>query len=65
MVNTDISPGAIAPKEEQFQKAQATSSPLLVSDLGWSAEEAKETRARLAALEEDWEAPGMEEYDSL
>jgi hypothetical protein len=45
MVNTDISPGAIAPKEEQFRKAQATSSPLLVSDLGWSAEEAKETRA--------------------
>ena len=65
MGDTDISPGAIAPKEEQFRKAQATSSPLLVSDLGWSAEEAKETRARLAALEEDWEAPGMEEYDSL
>ncbi len=65
MGNTDISPGAIAPKEEQFRKAQATFSPLLVSDLGWSAEEAKETRARLAALEEDWEAPGMEAYDRL
>jgi hypothetical protein len=65
MGNTDISPGAIAPKEEKVRKAKAISSPLLVSDLGWSAEEAKETRARLAALEEDWEAPGMEAYDRL
>jgi hypothetical protein len=65
MGNTDVSLEAIALKEEQFRKAQATSSPLLVSDLGWSAEEAKETRARLAALEEDWEAPGMEAYDRL
>jgi hypothetical protein len=38
---------------------------LLVSDLGWSAEELKETRARLATWEEDWDAPGMEAYDCL
>ena len=65
MGNTDISPEAIAPKVKKLRKTQATGSPLLVSDLGWSAEEAKETRARLAALEEDWEAPGMEAYDHL
>ena len=65
MGNTDISLGASAPKKEQVRKSQVSSSPLLVSDLGWSAEEAKETRARLAALEEDWEAPGMEAYDRL
>jgi hypothetical protein len=39
--------------------------PLLVSDLGWSQEEAAATRARLAAFEEDWDAPGMDAYDAL
>jgi hypothetical protein len=38
---------------------------LLVAELGWSIDEAKETRARLATLEEDWDAPGMEAYDRL
>jgi hypothetical protein len=65
MDNSNISPEAIASKGKQVQKAQATATPLLVSDLGWSAEDAKETRARLAALEEDWEVPGMEAYDHL
>jgi hypothetical protein len=45
--------------------AQSAAAPLLVSNLGWSGEEAKETRTRLAALEEDWNAPGMEAYDRL
>ena len=46
-------------------EAQAAAGLLLVSNLGWSAEEAKETRARLGALEEDWDTPGMEDYDHL
>jgi hypothetical protein len=39
--------------------------PLLISKLGWTPKEAFETRARLAAFEEDWDAPGMECYDNL
>lgn len=35
------------------------------SDLGWSRQQTLETRKKLAALEEDWLVPGMEEYDSL
>ncbi|MDD5641076.1 MAG: hypothetical protein PHX53_05460 [Syntrophales bacterium] len=65
MRNTEISPEALSPKGKPSRKAQAAAPPLLVSDLGWSNEEAKETRARLAALEEDWDAPGMEDYDRL
>jgi hypothetical protein len=38
---------------------------LLLADIGWSRLEAQETRARLAAFEEDWDAPGMEGYDDL
>jgi hypothetical protein len=65
MNSTDVSLGAIKPKGKQTRNTQATDTPLLVSDLGWSPEEAKETRARLAVLEEDWDAPGMGEYDHL
>ncbi|MFZ5452679.1 MAG: hypothetical protein ACOZF2_12560 [Thermodesulfobacteriota bacterium] len=64
MSNGDLSPEVVSTKGKANQKAQATA-PLLVADLGWSDEEAKETRARLAALEEDWDAPGMDAYDSL
>ena len=39
--------------------------PLLISDLGWTIEEAIETRARLKSFEEDWDSPGMEAYDKL
>ncbi len=42
-----------------------TAAPLLVADLNWGPEEAQETRARLAALEADWDAPGMDAYDNL
>jgi len=35
-----------------------------VSDLGWTQEEAALTRSRLAAFEEDWDAPGMDAYDA-
>lgn len=36
-----------------------------IAELGWSPEEAGETRARLAPFEADWDAPGMEAYDAL
>ena len=65
MSNAEISIEAVSAKENPNQKATTTAGPLLVSDLDWSAEEAKETRARLFALEEDWDAPGMEAYDRL
>jgi hypothetical protein len=65
MGNADVSLEGIKTKEKQAQKSQAAATPLMVSDLGWSPEEANETRARLAGLEEDWEAPGMEAYDHL
>ena len=39
--------------------------PLLVADLGWTPEQAADTRARLASFAEDWDAPGMEGYDDL
>ena len=38
---------------------------LLISELGWSLEQAIETRMRLRTFEEDWDAPGMESYDEL
>ena len=65
MGNADSSEKAISPKGKSTREAQAAPGPLLVSNLGWNAEEAKETRARLAAFEEDWDAPGMEAYDNL
>ncbi len=37
----------------------------LIRNLGWSCEQAMETRARLRSFEEDWNAPGMEGYDEL
>ena len=65
MGKTDVSQEAVSSKGKPNRDAQAAAGLLLVSNLGWSAEEAKETRARLAALEEDWDTPGMEEYDHL
>ena len=38
---------------------------LLIRNLGWTLEAAMETRMRLRAFEEDWNAPGMEAYDEL
>jgi hypothetical protein len=37
----------------------------LVSDLGWTREQAAQVRATLQAFEADWNAPGMEAYDKL
>lgn len=65
MGNSDTSQEATPSKGKPTRKAQAAPGNLLVSDLDWSTEEAQETRARLAALEEDWDAPGMEAYDAL
>jgi hypothetical protein len=38
---------------------------LLISDLGWSLQEAAEVRLRLLPFEEDWNAPEMDAYDAL
>lgn len=38
---------------------------MLLDDLGWSREQVLETRMRLRTFEEDWDAPGMEDYDEL
>jgi len=65
MSTADTSQEARSSKGKPTRMAQSAVAPLLVSNLGWSGEEAKETRTRLAALEEDWDAPGMEEYDRL
>jgi hypothetical protein len=55
---TEISQDAVSSKEKPNLKAQAVAGSLLISDLSWSAEEARETRARFAALEEDLGRPG-------
>jgi len=36
-----------------------------VSEWGWSREKAARVRASLRAFDEDWNAPGMKEYDRL
>ena len=64
MSSIDISQDSASSHGKPTRPAEAATT-LLVSDLGWSGEETKETRARLAALEEDWDAPGMEAYDQL
>lgn len=38
---------------------------MLIEDLGWTREQTVETRLRLRAFEEDWDAHGMELYDEL
>lgn len=52
-------------KENIATKFSQTDGELLISDLGWSGAEAKETYYRLMNFKEDWEAPGMEAYDEL
>lgn len=42
-----------------------TAAATTVGGLGWTREQADETRARLKSFEEDWNAPGMEAYDAL
>jgi hypothetical protein len=38
---------------------------MLIGDLGWTRDQALETRMRLRNFEEDWNVPGMEGYDDL
>lgn len=38
---------------------------LSVRSLGWTITQAIETRVRLLAFEDDWDAPGMEVYDEM
>ncbi|MBI5167692.1 MAG: hypothetical protein HY998_08170 [candidate division NC10 bacterium] len=52
-------------QDDPNEKAKKKPASLLVSNLGWSAEEVQQTRARFAAWEEDWDGLGMEAYDHL
>jgi len=56
-------------EEEQKREAAvttgATSDRMMITTLGWSKEQALETRMRLMTFAEDWEAPGMEGYDDI
>ncbi|MCB5270943.1 MAG: hypothetical protein LHW56_03755 [Candidatus Cloacimonetes bacterium] len=38
---------------------------LFIDDLQWTLTQVLETRMRLLAFEEDWDAPGMEIYDDM
>ena len=49
MGNIDISRDSASSQGKPNRQAEAAASRLLVSDLDWSAEEAKEARARRAA----------------
>ena len=51
--------------EDEEQKATESRYALLVENLGWTKEEAWEARARVCSFEDDWNAPGMEDYDLL
>jgi hypothetical protein len=46
-----------------FNRANANEN--LISELGWTREEAARIRASHQALKADWNAPGMEAYDEL
>ena len=48
-----------------LQQPATAKPPLQVADLGWTLQQAAESRARLASFEEDWDAPGMDGYDDL
>ena len=53
------------PKESRIARPTAAASPFWSPILTGASKRLQETRARLAALEEDWDAPGMEAYDHL
>lgn len=54
-----------AEKNEKSPNLQTTDSLHLVSELGWTPEQAAQIRASLQSFDEDWNAPGMEAYDRL
>ena len=55
-----------ASRMEERGPARPSSEPgELIASLGWSQAQAGETRAKLASFAEDWDAPGMEQYDDL
>lgn len=57
--------GSNKPCASVWDLQQAKPGFLKPIDLGWSKQETLETKAKFAAFEEDWNAPGMEAYDSL
>jgi len=49
----------------RLEDASSAVSRHLVSELGWTREQAAQVRAALQVFDQDWNAPGMEEYDKL
>ena len=39
--------------------------PKTIEELGWTKEQAAETRSKLMSFDQDWNAPGMEAYDAF
>jgi hypothetical protein len=63
MEKSAYSNGVVPSQEKENKGTHPAANSLLVSDLGWTDKEAEETRSRLTAFEDDWDAPGMESYD--
>ncbi len=62
----DRSIGSIQLETSQVSRVhQTTPMKHSIQELGWTEEQTAEIRHRLAAFEEDWDAPGMEIYDDL
>jgi hypothetical protein len=52
-------------KKQSISISQTDDKPLLIEDLKWTENEAKETYYRLKHFEDDWNVAGMESYDQL
>lgn len=62
----DLAPGTVEVVVELGSAAEtAPRGARTIDELGWTTQEAAETRARLASFEDDWNAPGMEIYDEV
>ena len=62
----DLAPGAVEVVVVLGSAAaNAPHGARTIDVLGWTPQEAAETRARLASFEDDWNAPGMEVYDDV
>ncbi|MGH2535080.1 MAG: hypothetical protein ACRDJW_22690 [Thermomicrobiales bacterium] len=56
----------IAPPERDDRSPDHAKAPTrLITDLGWTIDEAAETRNRLGAFADDWDDPTMDVYDDM
>jgi mRNA interferase MazF len=63
--STTAAKGAEAFGHAKGSKLHAAAGQRPISELGWTREQAAQVRASLQAFDEDWDAPGMEDYDRL